>query len=644
MTRGEDDKQNDVILKKNFRPATSSSKHSTAYFHLNYFHNGITGFFARTLFPFLKGLVMRTLLLCLIAALSLSPGSIAAQEVSTKEAGAYARKSITYINTLWLMDESVRRLPPEKVAVILDKIKQAVFMPRFDYNPVPESLVNEFAAQANQIRYPYVNEAINTAGGTDPMLDSVATVMERTVVPGVLAIVDLNKELRAANLTSEQQRNSFIADKAKTMGITMEDVEKVMNSAYIFVPLLRGYTAELRDSSYTAGVSAGIIWFSISTKGDRAVAVPVVKNFTYSSGFSVKDRRYATEAGFVDYKEFAFRTAVKNAARNLAVATQQIADFRLSGQVIDKGFMGVGVNLGKREGLKVDDKYQIVESFEEADGKTTTKKNGWIMVTSVADSNSKQGYKSKAQVIAGDPYTGAVLSEYPRLPLDIVIRGRMFSFKVGPDTTDVFFDSLTLNNGYGAGLDIQYNIGRGMGLNQFFFGLSGGFGIGSVSGYKNSTTIGGFHDRARVSTAWSWCAELSLIKKFYIGRVAIVLQPTVGYQSLILMTDKSTTQDEYYSLTNGAIGFAANGGLEIALSPSVNLGLGAGYQFYGTSSSWEYSYKKGTDGNFSKIATIDKGSPVDYTGIVAQVCLVWSLPSIAFDPLDMVQGVAGGIK
>lgn len=534
---------------------------------------------------------MRTAMLTLTLALLLLPAFASAQNVSTKEAGAYARKSVTYINALWLMDESARTLSPDKVALILDKVKQAVSMPRFDYNPVPDSLLGDFVAQANAVHYPYVNEAINTAGGADPMLDSLAAVMERTVVPRICAVVDLNKEARAAGLTSEQQRNSFIADKAKTLGITMEDVEKVMNSAYIYIPLIRGYTSQLKDSSYSTGFAAGIIWFRISAQGEKAHAIPVVKTFTYSSGFSVRDRNYATEAGMVGYKEFAFRAAVKNAARNLVVATQQIPDFRLSGQVIDKGFMGVGFNLGRREGVRVDDKYQIVEISEDSMGNQTTKKSGWVMVTSVADSTSKQGYKSKAEVIGGNPYTGAVLSEYPRLPLDLLIRGRMFAFTT-PDTVTPLFNHLSLNNGYGGGLDIEYNIGKWFGLNQFFFGLSGGLGTGAVSGSK-SDSIDHMeeydHGSANLSWMFNWSAEISLIKKFYIGRLAIVLQPEAGYQSLILETDKwtntTTNNDEYYRLINAALGFAANGALEFAVSPAVNIGVGAGYQFYGNSSS-----------------------------------------------------------
>ena len=290
------------------------------------------------------------------------PAVVWSQNSSSTEAGAYARKSVTYINALWLMDESVRGLHPRQVGYILDKVKQGISMPRFDYNPVPDSLLREFYRAGKRGPVSICKRGHSTAGGTDPMLDSISPrSWSARSSRRFVAVVDLNKEMRAAGLTSEQQRNSFIADKAKTLGITMEDVEKVMNSAYIYIPLIRGYTSQLKDSSYSTGFAAGIIWFRISAQGEKAHAIPVVKTFTYSSGFSVRDRNYATEAGMVGYKEFAFRAAVKNAARNLVVATQQIPDFRLSGQVIDKGFMGVGFNLGRREGVRVDDKYQIVE-------------------------------------------------------------------------------------------------------------------------------------------------------------------------------------------------------------------------------------------------------------------------------------------
>jgi len=127
-------------------------------------------------------------------------------------------------------------------------------------------------------------------------------------------------------------------------------------------------------------------------------------------------------------ENFAFESAVKNAARNLGGRHAADPGFQVDGAGNRQGFLSVGFNLGRREGIKLDDKYQIVEISEDEQGNQTAKKSGWVMVTSIADSNSKHGYKSSAEVIGGSPYVGAILSEYPRLPLDLLIRGRMFAF------------------------------------------------------------------------------------------------------------------------------------------------------------------------------------------------------------------------
>jgi hypothetical protein len=600
---------------------------------------------------------MTKLLLTFLAVLCVAPFVIQAQDVS-KEAGKYERKSVTYIDALWLMDESAHQLSNEQVGEILDRVKKGISMKRFDYNPVPQSFISDFVSQANALKFPPAAEGamaqrqpgipgLGLPAAPDPMLDSITSIMERTVVPKILEVVDLNKEMRAGNLTSEQQRNSFMSDKAKTLGITMEDVDKVMNSAYVFIPLIRRVHEELRDSAYTVSFDAGIIWFRISTKGEKARAVPVVRKFTYSMGPGRLGKSYASSTGMIGYKEFAFRSAVKNSVRNLVVATQEIPEFRLSGQVLETGFMNVGFDLGKNEGVKVDDKYHIVEFSEEADGKISQKNNGWVMVTSVGDSNSKQGYKSKAQTIAGSPFTGAVLSEFPRIPLDLIIKGRMFAFK-NDSTHSPFtaatplFDSLSLTDAYGFGVDIQYDIGRYMGLPQFFFDIGFGMGFGSASGNLNfmpGTAI----TQPKLTSSQCLAFEGSFVKKFYLGRLALVLQPTFSYQIVSINSDaiNDGTDDMYYSATNSNLGFAANVGLEYALGAAVNFGVGAGYQLLGTNKDWTLESKTGSGGSWGNSTTFSNDIGLNYTGLTLQVYFTWSLPSIAFDPMDMVRANMG---
>lgn len=582
------------------------------------------------------------------------PFVVRAQDSASKEAGKYERKSVTYINALWLMDESAHQLTNEQVAYVLDKVKKGISMKRFDYNPVPEPFVSDFVTQANACKFPPPAPVAMAQPGfsgfglgaaPDPMLDSITAIMERTVVPKVLEIVDLNKEIRAGNLTSEQQRNSFISDKAKTLGITMEDIDKVMNSAYVFIPLVRRVNEELKDSSYTMSFDAGIIWFRISTKGEKARAIPVVRKFTYSMGPGRQGKSYISSTGPIDYKEFAFRSATKNAVRNLIVATQEIPEFRLSGQVLETGFMNVGFDLGKNEGVKIDDKYHIVEFTEEADGKISQKKNGWVMVTSVGDSGSKQGYKSKAQVIAGSPFTGAVLSEYPRIPIDIILKGRMFAFKNDSTRSNrsqqhPMFDSVQLTNAYGAGIDAQYNIGRAMGIPQLFFDIGFGMGWGSASGsihmYPDNTP--------KITSSGCMAFEASLVKKFYMGRFALMLQPTFTYQIVTILSDKWVNingDNEYYRVTNTNLGFAANGGLEIALGAAVNFGVGAGYQLLGPNKDWDRESKNVNGGSWGDKITSSNDVGLNYTGLTLQVYFTWSVPGLPFDPIDLVRASAG---
>jgi len=306
--------------------------------------------------------------------------------------------------------------------------------------------------------------------------------------------------------------------------------------------------------------------------------------------------------------------------------------------VLEKGFMNVSFDLGKNEGVKIDDKYHIVEMVEESNGTISQKKNGWVMVTSVGDSSSKQGYKSKGQVIAGSPYTGAVMKEFPRIPIDIVFKGRMFAFKTDSMTTTDLFDSLKVNNAFGFGIDAQYNIGRGMGINQLFFDIGFGMGFGSASGVLKPNVL----ENPKLSSAGCMAFEGSLVKKFYFGRMALMLQPTFTYQSMTIVSEKSTlfTDDHYYRASNSNLGFAANAGLEFALGAAVNFGLGAGYQLLGANKDWTIESKTGSGGSWGDSHKYtDIG--LNYTGLTAHVYFTWSVPGLPFDPIDMIRASAG---
>jgi hypothetical protein len=419
----------------------------------------------------------------------------------------------------------------------------------------------------------------------------------------------------------------------------MEDIQKVMNSAYLYIPLIRGFRDELKDSSYTVHFEPGIIWFRISAAGEKARAIPVVRKFTSTEGFGRLGKNYVSSTGLIEYKEFAFRSAVKNGVRNLIKITQEIPEFKLSGQVLEKAFMSVSFDLGKKEGVKIDDKYRIMEMVEDAQGQVCEKNNGWVMVTSVGDSASKHGYKSKGQTIAGSPYIGAVVREFPRIPIDIVFKGKMFAFSTDSAVSSDLFETLKLTNAYGFGVNAQYNLGRSFGINQLFFDIGFGMGFGSASGSINVSPY-----QAELGSCGSMTFEGSLVKKFYIGRLALMLQPAFVYQTVTVLSKDATSLNigvTNYRAMNSNLGIAVNGGLEYALGPAVNFGIGAGYQLFGMMKDWDVESKVGTGGTWSKVGTFANDAGLNHTGLTAQVYFTWSVPGLPFDPVDMIRANSG---
>ena len=174
-------------------------------------------------------------------------GAATAQVGSSQDQTKYERKSISYINALWLASPSAKAVDGQQVSFMLDNVKSWIQMERFDFNPLPDKLTAEFVAAAN------AQPTITVEG--------LAGLMEQKLVPEITKILSYEMDMRAQNLVGEAARNGFLAQKAKENGITLEQIEKVMNSAYLYLPVLTSYTMKKSDNSdtYTSMVNGGII-------------------------------------------------------------------------------------------------------------------------------------------------------------------------------------------------------------------------------------------------------------------------------------------------------------------------------------------------------------------------------------------------
>lgn len=555
-----------------------------------------------------RGLPFKALILSLL----IIPTTIgSAQDTQTK----YERKSVSYINAVLPIGSSVE-LSREQEKYLLKTIKKEVEMARFDYNPLPDKLLQSFRHEVRGVN----------------SIDGVADVMNDVLVPEIMRIVDLEKEMRAQGLVSETARHSFVVDKAKETGITAEDLETVMNSAYIYVPVIsKAVIKEDEDkNTATATLNGGIIWFSIQTDQLVTHVKLLVKKESEATGFAKLDGKFSYEGRSLSGPQYAYATAAKTLARNLRVATQEIPDFQLTNPLTNTGPGWAEFTMGKKEGLGVDDKFIITEYYEEADGSLTQKKLGMVRVSKVADNRSKRA-DSRARVVIGGGYErGMMALEHPRLPVDLSFR--FGAFPIGVDLTEEAGGDELTGTAYGGQLFFNYNLARATQISQLFFSVYGEVGTGSIADlyYLDEEMPSGLYLGAGVG----------LTKKFYVNRFHFGIEALASWVSFTMSDDVpdpyiSSVGDQYEWSIN-TIGLTLNGNLEIALGYDLNIGGGVSYKLIAPTNSWTLMI----DENEIDLGD-EEQADFKFGGFGFQVYFTWSLPALGYDPVAAARGALG---
>jgi hypothetical protein len=161
----------------------------------------------------------------------------------------YERKSISYADVLLVSNPEIK-IEGKQASYLIKKLREYIEMPRFDYNPIPEELVADFKSELE-------------SRGSSISLDEIVELLKEKFVPKIIEILDIEKEIRAQGLLTEAQRNSFIATKAKSLGITAEQAMKIMNSAFIYVPVISKYNTYISGQTYVVELSAGVVWYRV---------------------------------------------------------------------------------------------------------------------------------------------------------------------------------------------------------------------------------------------------------------------------------------------------------------------------------------------------------------------------------------------
>jgi len=532
--------------------------------------------------------------------------------------GKYTRKSITFINTVYLAGPQARKLTPEQTEYLLQTIKQRLSLPRFDENPLPPD---------SKLMYDFIQQANNR---DSLALDDIAELLNTTFVPKIAAIIDEYAEKRASELVDETSRAAFIATKAKELGITAENLEQIYNSAYIYLPYLNGVkryisynSSNEKKSTVNYSLEGGIIWFKIDFENNRTRVRSIIKSKTTSMGMALTEKHFLSEGQYVGAETFAYRSAVRNFARNLEIITRSYPAFTLSIPIAEVEGATVRFSLGSKEGLHVDDKFIVGELMEDDTGGVTFESQGFIRVTQVANNKTDREALSVGQgVIVQDWAPGMLLNEHPRLPLELYFIAGSFPYRLTQPDYASNIPVTNLSSSVELGIGVSYDLGRWLSIPQLLTLLE--FQVGSAS----ATIENWYASDTRDTFIFGFGVGLS--KRTQFRRFAAVGQVLLGGRSITINDVPAISDSDTLNIIASA--FVLGLGLDYALDIDWTVGLHYRLTF-GSNDVWTVTNSEGS-------ADYD-GPELKISGGAWLLEISWNPPTLGIDPLDAIRGLAG---
>ncbi len=539
--------------------------------------------------------------------------------------GRYTRKSVAYVDALLVSDENIQ-VPQVYERLLLDAFHEQLRLSRFDYNQLPE------AVQAN------FKDRLRGRGllGESELENLIA----QSIVPEIMKVLDLEKELRAQQLVSETQRQSFIVQKAKDLGITAEQIEQILKSAFLYIPFLDKYQIkqEKDKKDISVNLQGGVIWYKVIV-GDEPRVEKILRITTEGTAATEKDKMYSLDRGNMAGEEAAICLAAQTMAMNLQVRTREINLFKLRTPLADVERRTVRFPLGKAEGIKLDEPFYVGEYLQTNSGKIRFNRSGFVRVSTVADNSQNSRQLSSAYAIKkGDWVKGMTMIEHPRLGVDVALKPRWYNLRVkeGLVLTD---DFLVYFNDYegvavGTDLDLQWNIAQLTRKRQSFLVVGA---TGALAPVKSKVYDSAFEVFFDMPTE-NWVAGVlngyaGYLRRFYLGPLALHGEALLGVQRLVV---SDSWDHESVSIANTSFGARINAGLEYAVNIDVNIGIFAGVNLFPPLDLWTVKYKdKEIDvDNLAGWAAPRISSISPTFGLY----LHYSPPKLNFNPAGMIQG------
>ncbi len=554
-------------------------------------------------------------------------------------AAPYERKSVSYLDAVLLTDSNIA-INRDELDFLLKEVESKLSLERFDYNPLPDTLIQEFLRRAH---------------AAEPLsMEEISALLKETIVPQIEHILQENLEQRAVGLVGSEAKSSWVAEKAKSLGITSVELEKILNSSYIYFPVLSSVKRHEQGRIFRVELVGEVMWYRLYLTADK----PELRLMTsldrskmdVSTGIGRTDTDQSFRGHSMTGRRYAFYAAAEVFARNMEVAARELPEFRLAGSVREVGRNSVAFDIGTKEGVGLDDKYLIKQTVE--DGSSSGEEVvGLVQVTKVGFSGfserdlarmkyrgeeppKRETQATEARIVTGTGYDeGMSVVEFPRLGLDVGIGLHSYTITFGAtDTLRHLINKIDeeTSNGIGLKLSAHYNTAKWSDISQLYLMLEGGLGVVGIDAYD-------YFGNGVASATYQTIAG-GAVKKFSFRRVSIPIKMLVGMQAVDLegwwSVFENRDGEQLIKVRNSAIGLIVGSGVEVLLTPAASLQLGVEYRLFSRSKAWDLLI--GHDFSLYGI-----GPWVETSGINIGVTFVYSPPRLTFDPSNIVKTMLG---
>ena len=500
------------------------------------------------------------------------------------EQGKYTRKSVSSLESVWVKQAGMSGVSKFDYETFDKFIDFYVEVERFDYNVLPNSMVEEFRSE------------VKSKADITPAV--LAEVLESTVVAKIVEILnnpDVVKN-RGTALKDESALQTFAATKAKSLGLTADELGVLMNSAYIYLPFISSMKQEVEKSIVSVEMTGGLIWWQIINDGDGNVTVEQIltaetmamgsadksaTNILTKKTVWPKDFRFGNDKWKVGAAQYAQNDAMLAFAKNLGVKTKKIDAFKLTAQIAEADGKKYGFPLGHREGVHLDDGFDLVEYSEDEEGNEIAERVGFVRVSKTGDNIEDQSAFTYSSQLLGDSQDiGGVVMEHPVLGLDARVKVGMITGLNIPKTTlldpnsgdELFADDMT--SAFGTEVTFAYNVAPIIGISQTFLDMSIGVAVPAFT-YREDPNDPDF----TVPTVAPFIVNFygGATKKLWFGSNNLSLGGGVGMESInVAGTIGVLATDYQWSAMSVAFKFGAD--FEKMITPDLHVNLGFAYK------------------------------------------------------------------